>query len=324
MQNCILLSPTVVQYLIEALEQKSLVFRTNENSFRTISDFEIHALQEVTEFKVYLKNRRGLKDVDLFTNQVEIYLRRRLTKYQELTIQYMTSLFLCFAGTLIQDRLQNNCNRHIYMARKVASSLFKLSSNIGCVSEILYLAMYYYKYYEYEKSLRILNKAQEKMCRRYVIYKGDCNVEMFRYALLGESLNGKMRKAFVDDVILLDIYTYISELVPEQKTNQKNYGVDSGLCCPPLVMLHLLLVLNHHKLGDTARSQQSLQDLHTLMLCDEGLHVPVPLRDISWHILGICQQVCEDHRGAFDSYQSSLKERPFLQIQQATYLRMLR
>lgn len=105
--------------------------------------------------------------------------------------------------------------------------------------------------------------------------------------------------------------------------NQKSYGVDSGLCCPPLVMLHLLLVLNHHKLGDTASLQQSLQDLHTLMLCDEGLHVPVPMRDISWHILGICQQVYGDHRGAFDSYQRSLKERPFQQIQKATYLRML-
>lgn len=279
--------------------------------------------QEVTEFKVYLKNRRDLKDVDLFMNQVEIYLKRHLTKYQEVIIQYMTSLFLRFAGTLIQNRLQNNCNRHTYRTRKVASSLFKLSSTIGCVSEILYLAMYYYKYYEYEKSLRILHRGKERMCRRYVIYKGDCNVEMYRYALPGWSLKGKMRQAFVDDVFLWDRYTYISELVPEQKMNQKSYGVDSGLCCPPLVMLHLLLVLNHHKLGDTARSQQSLQDLHTLMLCDEGLHVPVPMRDISWHILGICQQVCGDHRGAFTSYQRSLKERPFQQIQKATYLRML-
>lgn len=114
----------------------------------------------MTEFKVYLKNRRDLKDVDLFMNQVEIYLKRRLTKYQEVTIQYMTSLFLRFAGTLIQDRLQNSCNRHTYRTRKVASSLFKLSSTLGCVSEILYLAMYYYKYYEYEKSLRILQRAR--------------------------------------------------------------------------------------------------------------------------------------------------------------------
>ena len=34
-------------------------------------------------------------------------------------------------------------------------------------------------------------------------------------------------------------------------------------------MLHMLFVLNHHRLGDTVRSQQSLQDLHTLLLYDD-------------------------------------------------------
>ena len=39
----------------------------------------------------------------------------------------------------------------------------------------------------------------------------------------------------------------------------------------------MLFVLNHQILGDIFRSQQSLQDLHTLMLYDDGTRVQVLL-----------------------------------------------
>lgn len=51
--------------------------------------------------------------------------------------------------------------------------------------------------------------------------------------------------------------------------------------------------------------------------------VPVPFRDISWQLLGICQQTCGDHMCAFISYQRSLNEYPLHKICRATYLRML-
>ena len=62
-----------------------------------------------------------------------------------------------------------------------------------------------------------------------------------------------------------------------------------------LVMLYMLFVLTHHRLGDTARSQ-SLQELHTLMLYDDGTHVTEECRDISWQTLGICQQTFGDYQ----------------------------
>ena len=90
----------------------------------------------------------------------------------------------------------------------------------------------------------------------------------------------------------------------------------------PQVMLHMLSVLNHHRLRHTLESHQALQNLQTLLLYDAGVQVPVVQRDISYQILGICQHVCGDHVGALNSYQYSLQQIPLHKIQQASIYRM--
>ena len=140
--------------------------------------------------------------------------------------------------------------------------------------------------------------------------------------MAGVSLSDRMRKCLIYDIRFCDEYVYIDELVPEHEANKAD-GIGL-LRIPPLVMLHMLFVLNHHRLGDTVRSQQSLQDLHTLMLYDDGTHVPTFLRDISWQILGICQQTCGDYIGALNSFQISLQQFLFHAIQRATMFRIQR
>ena len=97
----------------------------------------------------------------------------------------------------------------------------------------------------------------------------------------------------------------------------------SELCPCAVVMLHMLFVLNHHRLGDTVMSQQSVQNFYTLMLYDDETHVPEHLRDISWQILGICQQICGDYVGSFLSFQRSLQQLPFNYIRIAISIRIL-
>ena len=145
---------------------------------------------------------------------------------------------------------------------------------------------------------------------------------MYRRAISGVSLSDRMRKCFICDIRFYDEYVYIDELVPEQEVNKAD---SSGiLYIPPLVMLHMLFVLTHHRLGDTVRSQQSLQDLHTLLLYDDGTRVLELFRDISWQIPGICQQTCGDYVGALNSFQCSLQQVPFHAVQRATILKIQR
>ena len=101
-------------------------------------------------------------------------------------------------------------------------------------------------------------------------------------------------------IYLYQEYVNVAVLVPEHQA----YKADGAgiLIISPFVMLHLLFALNHHRLGDTGRSQQSVQDLHTRMLYDNGTYVPTIKIDISWQILGICQQTCGDYMGTLNHF----------------------
>jgi tetratricopeptide (TPR) repeat protein len=188
------------------------------------------------------------------------------------------------------------------------------------VSDILYLAMYYYRTRRYEHSLRCLQRAQERMSVPYVMYDGNVNVEIYRRAMTAVSLSDKMRKAVVSNIKLDSDYAYIDELLLEQRVSYMNG--ESILYIPPLVMLHMLSVLNHHRLRHTLESHQALQNLQTLLLYDDGVHVPVDQRDLSYQILGICQHVCGDYVGALNSYQCSLQQYQQHKIQQASHCRI--
>lgn len=146
---------------------------------------------------------------------------------------------------------------------------------------------------------------------------------MYTSAMKGLSLSGKLKKALIDDIDLNNQFTYVDEIAIEMEASKKSCGNSGRLLVPPLVILHMLFVLNHHKLGDTVKSHRSLQDFHTLMHSDDRKWVPLLFRDISWQLLGMCQQTCGDPVKALISFHRSLDENPFHKIQIATYFRML-
>jgi tetratricopeptide (TPR) repeat protein len=71
---------------------------------------------------------------------------------------------------------------------------------------------------------------------------------------------------------------------------------------------------------DTLRAQTALTDLQVLVHHDQGQYVDI--RDISWQILGICQQISGDLQAALYSYKQSLRQYPFNNIQSATLMRI--
>nr|XP_022297639.1 uncharacterized protein LOC111107008 isoform X2 [Crassostrea virginica] len=73
---------------------------------------------------------------------------------------------------------------------------------------------------------------------------------------------------------------------------------------------------------DPMRAQAALDDLQVLVHHDQGVFVPVHFRDISWEILGICQQMTGNHQAALYSYRQSLRELPHNKIHTATRQRI--
>nr|XP_022287487.1 uncharacterized protein LOC111100146 [Crassostrea virginica] len=314
---CLLISPTIGRILNMAILNRMLTFRTEESSLISdvMLDFCLYKEIVTLSDSFMYNSEEAVRSIIAF----EQLQNSALTLYQTVTTHYFLSELLKNFSCLLSTQAIVT-NKKWKSFDKKSLNMMKLAVKISFVSEILYLAIHYYRNCQYEESLRCLLRAQDKMSKPYVIYNGNIYEEVYRRAMAGVSLGEKMRKCFIDDIRFYNEYVYIDELVPEQEANK----ADSSGCLfiPPIVMLHMLFVLNYHRLGDTVRSQQSIQDLHTLLLYDDGTHVISELREISWQILGICQQTCGNFVGALNSFQCSLQQDPRHNIQKATMLRI--
>ncbi|XP_061190190.1 uncharacterized protein LOC133198052 [Saccostrea echinata] len=316
--SCLLLSETVRPYLSIAISNRTLRACLDESSIISSIKLDINLFKELSVLNIETKRA---DDFAVYMKLIERMPRRGLTEYQTVTLQYLSSIVLRNTAMFLQSSIyQNeNSNRASYKGNKV-SALLKQSCTFGCLSDILYLAMYFYRNRRYEDSLRCLHIAQQRMSLPYITYWDHVNVDVYGHCMVRNTLGTKIRRALVEDIALYMEYTYFDELVLEQEIGRNNER--SLLLIPPIVMLHMLLFLNHHRLGDTIRSQQSLLDLQALLLRDVGVHIPREFRDVSWQILGICKQICGDYSGSLQSYQYSLQQEPFHRIQKATLLRI--
>ncbi|XP_062591694.1 uncharacterized protein LOC134253198 [Saccostrea cucullata] len=313
--SCLVLSSTLSPYISKAILYRTLRVSTDESSFMTSTELDISLFEELPPF-TYGLSFEFFAD---FMNRIEAFKRKRLTPYEVVTLQCLTSNVLKDTAQLIENNTFLNRNRIVYGKYSKVTTLLNFSCKIGNMSLTLYLAMVFYRARRYEQSLSCLQKTQERMTCPFIVYRDNVNNVMYEHYTARISLGNKFRRVVVLDTRLHHKLNYIDELELEQKINNEN-GL-ATLQIPPLVMLHMLLILNHHRLGDTVRSQQSLQDLRTLLLYDE-VNVPIHIRDISWQILGICQQITGDFLGSLQSYQYSLEQYPAHKIQEATLLRM--
>ena len=134
----------------------------------------------------------------------------------------------------------------------------------------------------------------------------------------GRSWSYKMRYVLGDEIHFISICC-INELAPEQKSAKKNKI--GSLNIPTFILLHMLEFLCYRHV-DQMRAQAALNDLQVEVHNGQGT-VFVPHRDISWEILGICQQMTGNHQAALYSYYESLTQYPVHKIQSAIIQRIL-
>ncbi|XP_062575554.1 uncharacterized protein LOC134237486 [Saccostrea cucullata] len=314
---CLLLSQTLRPHLSKAILNRTLRVCTDEDNIISNTGLDVSYFGELVQ-NIQIDS---IEEFQVYMDQIKRIIMRNLTPHQLVALQYMTSSVLRNIAFLIQEIIDSHEFRNkVFYKVDIVSMFLKVSCTFGCVSDILYLAMYLNNDGRYEHSFSYLKKAHGRISQPYIMYHRNVNENMYRQYTADMPLSEKLRIAVVKNVELNNDFSYVYKLAPEKMISKKN-GIPV-LRIPPLVMLHFLFILNYHRLGNTVRSQQSLQDLQTLLLYDDGVNVPFPLRDISWQVLGICQQVCGDSLGSLSSYQTSLQQMPFHKIQEATMLRM--
>ena len=179
--------------------------------------------------------------------------------------------------------------------------------------------MYYYKTLRYTETLSVIEMTKVNLAQPYVMYHKAVDTERYTEAVGGQSWSTKLRHAVAWKIEVDNEIKYIDELMTEQMVSLQSQN--HMMFIPPLVVLHMLEFLCYRHI-DTMRAQTALDDLQVLVHHDQGLYVDVELRDISWQILGICQQISGNLQAALYSYQQSLTQYPYHKIQSATLRRI--
>ena len=242
------------------------------------------------------------------------------TQYQVLKLQKITSDILHSMAFILHNMYTNTgLNKQMYIADRMSCHMLKLAAKFGFVSDMMYIAIYYCKIFRYREALLTTEIIKFKLSHPGLMYNSHVNHERYTEAVGGKSWSTKMRQAVAVNINLKKRICYINELTLEQQCNQQY--LEDILFIPLFVVLHFVEFLCHRHI-DTSLAQAALDDLQVLVHHDQGVFVPVHLRDISWEILGICHQMTGNFQAALYSYQQSLTQCPFNRIQNATEMRL--
>ena len=150
---CLLSSPTIGEYLEKSSPVRYLTPGTEETTI--VSDYHI----DVCLFNdlnmlidPYAANIEEFAGVIFALEQLQ---KTRSTSMQAITVQYFRPKLLRNYCFMSRQNIAKSSNRKLYYLLKI----MKLAVRIGCVSEIVYLALYYYSDCHYKQSLRCLQKA---------------------------------------------------------------------------------------------------------------------------------------------------------------------
>uniref|UniRef100_K1R4I7 Uncharacterized protein C3orf59 n=1 Tax=Magallana gigas TaxID=29159 RepID=K1R4I7_MAGGI len=314
---CLLQSSSIRSYITDVLYNPRLSICTNENVMRSEVDIDLELVKQCFYIEISIVDfRRLLKAIKI----VEQLVNSPLHQHQDAILQKFTSsIFNNTAFILHNMHTMAVVNKQVYIANKIPCFMLKLAARFGNISDMLYIAMFYYKTLRYREALSVIDITRVKLAQPYLMYYEHVDRERYTEAVGGQSWSTKMRQAVAMDINFNNRICYISELIPEQQSAMQNKW--PLLHIPVFVMLHFLEFLCYRHI-DTTLSQAALDQLQVLVHHDQGLYLHNISRDISWEILGICQQITGNLQAALYSYQQSLTQYPYNKIQTATQRRI--
>ncbi|XP_062574295.1 uncharacterized protein LOC134236139 [Saccostrea cucullata] len=315
--SCLLYSPYLREILNSAFSNPLLMVRIEECYIKSETDLDIALFMEIDS-------------VSNLENKVDEF-RENMMKWNTIDMLYencgnfILQKFLSDAliSTAMSLKLENSYGtnrKRSYKVDRTIIHLFDFASKIGYISDILYLALYLYDKGRYNKALNVAEIAKRRLTQGHVMYNGKVDRKIYSYVVCGKSLSTKLRKHWARDISINVELPYIDELKLEQQICLMNEI--NTIKLPPLVTSHMLCVLCHYRLRNRSKYLESLTDLHTLLVCDKGVYVPVQLRDISWQILGICQNLVGDFERALNSYMESIEQNQHHKIKKASEIRI--
>ena len=202
---------------------------------------------------------------------------------------------------------QGRCNKADYRSFTKRLNILQRSAE-DSVAHSLYQAMLCYKAGKYNQTLRLIELSKGKISDPASIYFGQTTENQYMRAG-GDNLpiEALMRKHFLFN-IAIENDMYISELYIESHGLSADFYTKKTILMSPMICALFLQYLCHKRQGCQSEADKALYEINLLVQYDDGELIRDHVRDISWQILGICQQMNGDYRAACRSYLTALQQ----------------
>ncbi|XP_062619057.1 uncharacterized protein LOC134280633 [Saccostrea cucullata] len=140
--SCLLLSPTLRSILDPALRTLSFVVHFVEGHVNSVLEIDRNANIEIFSLSFSISS---YQQIVTQLKSVERLLQFSFSPYQTLTLQYCTPLTLIDIVFITAQSSSCICHKETFALERISCNILKLAGRIGCVSDLLYLALYYYR-----------------------------------------------------------------------------------------------------------------------------------------------------------------------------------
>lgn len=163
--------------------------------------------------------------------------------------------------------------------------MLKIVFSIGFVFNLIFLVMYWYKIFRYEKVLVLLEKVKVKLICFYILYCLYVDDRWYLYVFSDQILFLKMREVVIWNIKFYNFIFYIQELRLEQVVSKEENLVIFNIL---FVVMVLFFQYFCSRYVDIEKIFDILREFQVLLESDYFVYVFLVLKDIFWELLGIC------------------------------------
>ena len=298
--NCLLRCPSI-QHKLHAIIQRPL----QANSIETTEEsekcqIEVDLILEVWNSKpsfkiVRTEITRQIQDLDhiISTNHAE-FEQKILQLWRYYLLQNLS--ISTYIGGSVTVNGDSNRSRQ---------SSIPMMPVVDATRHLLYTSLYHYRHGMYSNAISLLQEAKIKLQHPHLMYPWTGDTKKYRAA-------GGDHKPFtqmMEEIVAWDVQLRTEVTIPELLLELDSAAILNLTSVPPLMYTNFMCFLCYHHMGLLYKAQSMLQELTMLVQYDNGYHISVRDKAISWQILGICQEMSGDHKGAYQSYCNALQQK---------------
>ncbi|XP_062588812.1 uncharacterized protein LOC134250468 [Saccostrea cucullata] len=193
--SCLLLSPTLRSILEPALSSPYYVLSSVEGEI--LSDLDICGMTEIIQLSF---SSEDISKSYLYLKSINKLSRLSLSSYQLLTLQFCTAETLVRLAFIMTNR--SSCCSHttIYNLDILICGMLKMAARLGHMSHLLYLALYYYRTWRFDKTLHITHITKQRLSQAFIMYMETVDKQRYHKAVGNMPLSRRMKIAWVVDV----------------------------------------------------------------------------------------------------------------------------